>query len=157
MDDGISLLLENLSLTKDPPPTTRSATKKKEEKKEEKKKEEEKKKKKKKKKGKKEKKDVVERFDAYFGDVSKLENWQQLCRDLSIDPVPKTLTQCRKELRGKWVNIYDFLDHKKSNTKQVFFKSERALAAYTVREGKIYPMKLAREGGPVRELLAHIF
>lgn len=37
-----------------------------------------------------------EDFDAYFGDPGKLENWQRLCRDLDINPVPTSITQCKK-------------------------------------------------------------
>lgn len=41
-------------------------------------------------------KTVVNDFNQYFGAVSKLKNWQALCKDLSIEPVPTSLTQCRK-------------------------------------------------------------
>lgn len=37
-----------------------------------------------------------EDFNTYFGDPGKLENWQRLCRDLDIDPVPTSITQCKK-------------------------------------------------------------
>lgn len=39
---------------------------------------------------------IVIEFDRYFGDASKLENWQRLCKDLSVDPIPVSVTQCRK-------------------------------------------------------------
>lgn len=55
------------------------------------------------------------------------------------------------------MNIYDFLDNLNSNMPQNYFNSEKELAEYTMRTGKIYPKKKAKEGGPVRDLLAHIF
>jgi hypothetical protein len=60
-------------------------------------------------------------------------------------------------LRGVWVNIYEFLDFKTHGTPFTRFGSERALAKYTMKEGKIYPKKKAKKDGPVRALLAHIF
>lgn len=35
-------------------------------------------------------------FNEYFGNTTKLENWQRLCRDLGIEPVPGSITKCRK-------------------------------------------------------------
>jgi hypothetical protein len=60
-------------------------------------------------------------------------------------------------LKGIWVNIYDFLDAKAEGMQVRRFKSQRALAAYTVKSEKIYPKKKAKEGGPIKILLAHIF
>lgn len=60
-------------------------------------------------------------------------------------------------LGGVWVNIYDRLDAKKAGTSVRKFGSQRELAAYTMTTRKIYPMKKAKEGGPVKCLLAHIF
>lgn len=37
-----------------------------------------------------------EEFNAYFGDPGKLANWQRLCRDLDIHPVPTSITKCKK-------------------------------------------------------------
>ncbi len=44
---------------------------------------------------KKEKRDVVKEFDDYFGDYSKLSNWQMLCRDLDIEGDLGSLTKCK--------------------------------------------------------------
>ncbi|KFY25411.1 hypothetical protein V491_01746 [Pseudogymnoascus sp. VKM F-3775] len=38
-----------------------------------------------------------EDFNAYFGNPGKLENWQRLCRDLGIEPIPTSITNCKKE------------------------------------------------------------
>ena len=48
------------------------------------------------------------RFADYFGeDETKLENWQKLCRDLSMDPIPETITQCRKVGTSLLTTIFD--------------------------------------------------
>jgi hypothetical protein len=60
-------------------------------------------------------------------------------------------------LKGVWVNIFDLLDAVKVNSMPDRFPNEKALARYTKEEHKVYPKKKAKEGGPVRALLAHIF
>jgi hypothetical protein len=35
----------------------------------------------------------------YGKDGTKLENWQHLCRDVKIEPIPPSVTQCKK-VRG---------------------------------------------------------
>jgi hypothetical protein len=56
-----------------------------------------------------------------------------------------------------WVNIYDLIDAIRENkTPPRRFKSQWALGKYTIKENKVYPKKKAKEGGPVRALLAHI-
>jgi hypothetical protein len=39
---------------------------------------------------------IVAEFDEYFGNESKLENWQRLCRDVGIEDEPRSITKCRK-------------------------------------------------------------
>lgn len=39
---------------------------------------------------------VVQRLDNYMVNEAKLENWQKLCRDLSFEVIPPTITLCRK-------------------------------------------------------------
>jgi hypothetical protein len=60
-------------------------------------------------------------------------------------------------LKGVWVNIFDLLDAVKVNAIPHRFPNEKALAKYTREERKVYPKKKAKEGGPVRALLANIF
>lgn len=48
-----------------------------------------------------------EEFKAYFPDPHKLANWQKLCRDLKIDPVPSSITQCKK-VSGFWHFVRTF-------------------------------------------------
>lgn len=40
---------------------------------------------------------IAGEIDAIYGrDTSKLEKWQELCRDVKIEPVPSSITQCKK-------------------------------------------------------------
>lgn len=66
-------------------------------------------------------------------------------------------TELTQAMRDIWVNIYDFIDAKAAGTQVKKFKSERALADYTMKTRRVYPKEKAKQGGPVRALLAHIF
>jgi len=40
---------------------------------------------------------IVGEVDAIYGaDITKLEKWQELCRDVKIEPVPGSITKCKK-------------------------------------------------------------
>jgi hypothetical protein len=39
---------------------------------------------------------IVQEFDDYFGEDTKLGNWQKLCIDLGIEGPPRSISQCRK-------------------------------------------------------------
>jgi hypothetical protein len=40
---------------------------------------------------------LTNEYHQYFGrDARKLEGWQALCKDLSIEPVPPSITKCKK-------------------------------------------------------------
>ena len=115
-------------------------------------------------------------FDGYFGEDTKLENWQRLCRDVGIDDDLPSINKCKqvcprfwideitadncavKALKGVWVNIYDLVHAVRTNTTPPRrFQSQGKLAAYTLKNRKVYPKEKAKKGGPVRALLAHIF
>jgi hypothetical protein len=59
-------------------------------------------------------------------------------------------------LKRVWINIYDFLDEISGGQTAPRFRNQQALATYTQKEGKIFPRHWAKEGGPLRALLAHI-
>ncbi|TVY48025.1 hypothetical protein LOCC1_G001074 [Lachnellula occidentalis] len=104
------------------------------------------------------KKNIAGEFNRYFGDVSKLENWQRFCQDIGLDVEElTTLTKCKNELSGVWINIYDFIDSQREGKIPRRFPTQRQLSVYTRNSKKVYPKKKAKEGGPVRALLAHIF
>ncbi|KAK2610446.1 hypothetical protein N8I77_003874 [Diaporthe amygdali] len=98
-------------------------------------------------------------WESYFGpNDNNLAKWKQLCRDLGKPGETYTSkTQCRKALRGVWVNILDFLLAENKPEDVWFFKSERDLSAYTLRTRKIFPRHKVSLESPLRDLLAHIF
>ncbi|TGO61833.1 hypothetical protein BCON_0024g00340 [Botryotinia convoluta] len=103
------------------------------------------------------KKTVVGLWADYFGNETELANWQRLCVDVGLEEIPTSITKCRKALGKVWVNIFDFLDAKAEGKPVKRYQSERKLAKYTLESGRIYPKSKAKEGGPARALLAHIF
>lgn len=117
---------------------------------------------------------IAAEFTRYFGSASKLQNWQRLCQDIGIVGDLSSMKKCKqvrvpmqssgfyltmisKALQGVWVNIYDFIDAQRLGKQPKRFQSQAALSRYTIKTGRIYPKQKAKEGGPVRELLAHIF
>ncbi|KAJ8071679.1 hypothetical protein OCU04_001998 [Sclerotinia nivalis] len=100
---------------------------------------------------------VVGLWEDYFGNETQLANWQRLCVDVGMEETPTSITQCRKALGKVWVNIFDFLDAKAEGKLVKRYSSERELATYTLDSGKIFPKIRAKQGGPARVLLAHIF
>ncbi|KAI2629810.1 hypothetical protein GGR54DRAFT_280134 [Hypoxylon sp. NC1633] len=99
---------------------------------------------------------VVAAWVGYFGSGD-LQDWQRLMTDLGFDEEFKSKTQCRKALRGVWVNIVDFLEDSKAGRPTERFKSERQLSKYTKETKKIYPRKNVIKGSPLASLLAGIF
>ncbi|CAD6454029.1 7237c18b-d525-4c96-a596-3bad317ebf0e [Sclerotinia trifoliorum] len=100
---------------------------------------------------------VVGLWEDYFGNETQLANWQRLCVDVGMEEIPTSITQCRKALGKVWVNIFDFLDAKAEGKPVKRYSSEHKLATYTLKSGKIFPKSHAKQGGPARVLLAHIF
>jgi hypothetical protein len=39
--------------------------------------------------------DIIFEFNAYFGDETKLENWQRMCRDIGIEDYVPSITKCK--------------------------------------------------------------
>jgi hypothetical protein len=57
-------------------------------------------------------------------------------------------------LEKVWVNIWDLLDAVKNDTlPPTKFREKQALIKYTRNNNKVFPLKKAKEGGPVRQLL----
>lgn len=96
-------------------------------------------------------------FENYIGDESKLENLQRLCRDLYIEPIPKSITEAKKAIKAVNVNIYDFLH-------QVHGRIERAkqfsnfwkLQRYSVEKNLIFPKKKAKADSALKLLLKEV-
>ncbi|KAK7741091.1 hypothetical protein SLS63_000644 [Diaporthe eres] len=101
---------------------------------------------------------IAAKWYDYFGtNDNDLAKWKQLCSDLGKPSDTFTSkTQCRKALKGVWVNIHDFLAAENKPEDVRFFESERALAAYTRKSHKVFPRREITQGNPLRDLLAHI-
>jgi hypothetical protein len=121
-------------------------------------------------------KNIAREFERYFGSDTKLENWVRLCRDVGIEGELPSISKCKQvtaappslprnfanifeqALKRVWVNIHDLIHAVRNDcTPPRRFPNQHALAVYTRDHNKYYPKKKAKEGGPVRALLAHIF
>ncbi|PSS03587.1 hypothetical protein BD289DRAFT_478421 [Coniella lustricola] len=118
---------------------------------------------------------IVNAWKNYMIDESLEENWQRFLHDLGLGDF-KSKSQCKKALRSKWINIHDFLAAVEERDKAVklivdealreeefmrpvnvtFFKSERALAQYTLTTQKIFPRSKIAKESPLKLLLANI-
>ncbi|KAI9720667.1 MAG: hypothetical protein M1812_002847 [Candelaria pacifica] len=99
----------------------------------------------------------TEGFNTAWGtDASKLSIWQALCQEVRIEPVPESITKCKKELQRVHVNIVDLVDSRRNGTKVRRFDSHQELKIYT-RGGKVFPKKAAKKDGFLKALLRAIF
>lgn len=56
-------------------------------------------------------------------------------------------------MKGKHVNIYDYVEAKRLGVKVRKFPSVKALANYSYKEGKVFPLEQAKVGGVLKFLL----
>ncbi|KAJ4322814.1 hypothetical protein N0V94_002195 [Neodidymelliopsis sp. IMI 364377] len=102
---------------------------------------------------------IAGEIDALYGtDVTKLEKWQELCRDVEIEPIPQSITKCRQALSKVYVNLVNLINHRRSRgVKLIVFANYRSFHAYTTggkRFGdNIFPKKKAKEEGFIKALL----
>ncbi|KAF1932868.1 uncharacterized protein M421DRAFT_416470 [Didymella exigua CBS 183.55] len=99
----------------------------------------------------------ISEFGRLYGnddDVSKLEKWQELCREVHVQEVPSSITQCKKVLGGRnmLVNLVNLIDHRLVGEKVIRFKSYKAFVEYT-SDGRKFPLRKAKEEGFIRALL----
>ncbi|ATZ51640.1 hypothetical protein BCIN_07g02440 [Botrytis cinerea B05.10] len=94
-------------------------------------------------------------FDAYFGNVSDLRNWQKLCADVNIPGAwnLESINACKKALSQVHVNICQLLEAYRDNKPVRRFSDKNELLQYTIDHHKFYPLSKAKKGGPVRGLL----
>lgn len=59
-------------------------------------------------------------------------------------------------MKSTHVNLSDLLDGGRSSTQVRIFATEAELAAYTIREGRIFPKEEAYAGGVLKYLLREI-
>ncbi|KAJ4994116.1 hypothetical protein SVAN01_00593 [Stagonosporopsis vannaccii] len=88
---------------------------------------------------------------------TKLEKWQELCRDVQIYPVPLSITKCKKALSAVHVNLVNLISHRHNrNVELKLFPSYHALRMWTLggkNGSRIFPKKLAKEEGFIKVLL----
>lgn len=91
---------------------------------------------------------------AYGGDITKLESWQDLCREVHISDPPNSISQCKAALgaRNVWVNLVNLIDHRNTGVEVIRFKSYPAFQRYT-RDGRIFPKERAKKEGFIKALL----
>ncbi|KAI9701769.1 MAG: hypothetical protein M1836_001112 [Candelina mexicana] len=96
-------------------------------------------------------------FDEHWGtDATKLQNWQALCAEVKIEPVPQTITKCRKALQKVHFNLVDLVDSRRTGVEARRFPSVEALRKYT-KKNKLFPKQAAKDDGFLKALLRHIF
>ncbi|KAF1992671.1 hypothetical protein P154DRAFT_203439 [Amniculicola lignicola CBS 123094] len=98
-----------------------------------------------------------EEFKAQFTEgKTKLESWQALCKEVGIDPVPSSITQCRKALHGVLVNIVNLMDHRQHGAQipLIKFASLREFRKYT--RVHTFPKREAKQEGFIKDLLRYL-
>ncbi|EGN97585.1 hypothetical protein SERLA73DRAFT_57238 [Serpula lacrymans var. lacrymans S7.3] len=100
---------------------------------------------------------LTEQFNHIYGtDVNDYASWKMLAEVLRISPLPDTIPGCRKKIKGVFVNITDLVDTPRTGESVKLFKSESALADYTITSDKFFPREEAKAGGILKFLLRQI-
>jgi len=96
-------------------------------------------------------------FASFYGSsIHDIKAWKALCEALGVDPIPKTIAECRDLIKSKHVNLVDFIDTRITGDPIKIFKTEKELREYTRGEDKYYPKKSAKESGVLKYLLRKI-
>ncbi|KAK3053463.1 hypothetical protein LTR09_005632 [Extremus antarcticus] len=101
---------------------------------------------------------VVTHFDHEYGrNESRLVSWQRLCRNVSVEE-GTSITQCKKKLRGTFINIVDFVQARNNGTAVRAFASAGELSRYMKSAGreKFFPLAKAEENPILRWMLIHV-
>jgi hypothetical protein len=74
-----------------------------------------------------------------------LTDYQQLCQELSFDPIPDSIPECKKMLSKVWVNVIDLVQYRRDERAgrltepvEVFYTFEK-FEKYTKDADKWYP------------------
>jgi hypothetical protein len=89
---------------------------------------------------------------------SSLDHYKRVCEDLNIDPIPESITKCKKKLRKVFVNIVDLMQYRlngRRGEKPRRFKSLRGLKEYSFNCNKYYSKERAK-AEMLRELLTQL-
>jgi hypothetical protein len=121
-------------------------------------------------------------FEVYYGaDATKLEKWQELCKDVGIEPIPPSIKKCKKvryknfhqylkyasgacepkltsnlqALRGVHINLVNLLDHRANrNIEVIKFRTFHEFRRYT--RNHIFPKEAAKAEGFIKILLREV-
>ncbi|KAG9206823.1 hypothetical protein G6514_000110 [Epicoccum nigrum] len=89
----------------------------------------------------------------YGASISKLDRWQELCKEVGIEKTPTSITQCQKVLKPVFVNLFNLVDHRRNPDHQVLrFKSYGEFNKFT-RKGNEFPRDCAKQEGFIKVLL----
>ncbi|KAK7462292.1 hypothetical protein VKT23_007892 [Stygiomarasmius scandens] len=103
---------------------------------------------------------VQQGFSSHFGtNATSLQAWQGLCETILGTEKVETLgltsiKKCKAALDGVYVNLVDLADARNAGTTICkIFSSEKALAKYIKRTGKIFPKAMAKANPLLRRFL----
>ncbi|KAK4560861.1 hypothetical protein LTR86_005441 [Recurvomyces mirabilis] len=101
---------------------------------------------------------VVQHFAINYGeDDTKVQVWQKLCEDMHVE-AGVSITQCKKNLKGVYVNILDYVAAQSKSKKQFRrFHSYKALREYTTATNKFFPLEEAKESPILKWMLVTMF
>ncbi|KAH7380085.1 hypothetical protein BKA66DRAFT_420202 [Pyrenochaeta sp. MPI-SDFR-AT-0127] len=85
--------------------------------------------------------------------MQKLGRWQELCEEVGIEETPPSITQCKKELKSVFVNLFNLIDHRRNPDIDIMqFKSYREFSR-NIRAGNTFPRDCAKQDGFISVLL----
>ncbi|KAI9780694.1 MAG: hypothetical protein M1816_002772 [Peltula sp. TS41687] len=100
---------------------------------------------------------LVRQFNCLYGtEVDDIQSWRGLCLALQIYPLPDKIVEAKKVFKGKFVNLVDLVDTKRTGNSITQFNSLEGLQEYTIRTGKYFPKESAYAGGVLKFLLREI-
>lgn len=84
----------------------------------------------------------------YWGtDGDKLEQHQEMCRDLGLTHIPGTVTQCKKALDPLKINLFTVIDNKRNPKIKIVQYESLSKLRKSVRKSGCFPRDAAKAGG----------
>ncbi|KAI0751375.1 hypothetical protein C8Q80DRAFT_1157047 [Daedaleopsis nitida] len=100
---------------------------------------------------------MVLTFNKMYGKrADALSAWQKLCSALGVEDMPRDIASCKQLVRGKHVNLVDFLQPPEPGTPVRTFSSEGELREYTQEHEKFFPRKDVNAGSLLKCLLRRV-
>jgi hypothetical protein len=105
----------------------------------------------------------------YGANLSRLDRWQELCKEVGIEKIPTSITQCQKViatefskstitdipqvLKPVFINLFNLVDHRRNPELEVLrFQSRGEFNKFT-RNGHEFPRNCAKQEGFIKVLL----